>query len=154
MKHPQPPQFPQHPQHPRPAANKNSSRVDPWNQDFPGRLYKQAPRGKGKEPTKRSHRNYFSGSSPSFSSKRPRRDYFSVPSSRVCKGPDAELVPQPQTPQGCTQAGPQGRAITPTERLPLRALPPAVPSARSPARLSHRSETWASSSSFNLLHPA
>ena len=111
MKHPQPPQLPQHPQHPRPAANKNSSRVNPWNQPDPGRLYKQAPRSRGKETTKRSRRDYFSGSSPSFNSKRPRRDYFSRSSSRVCKGPDAELAPQPQTPQGCTQAGPQGRAV-------------------------------------------
>ena len=111
VKHPQPPQLPQHPQHPRPAANKNSSWVNPWNQPDPGRLYKQAPRSRGKKSTKRSRRDYFSGSSRSFNSKRPRRDYFSGSSSRVCKGPNAELVPQPQTPQGCTQAGPQGRAI-------------------------------------------
>ena len=44
VKHPQPPQLPQHP---RPAANKNLSRVDPWNQADPGRLYKQAPRSRG-----------------------------------------------------------------------------------------------------------
>ena len=110
VKHPQPPQ---HPQHPCPAANENSSRVDPWNQADPGRLYKQAQWSRGKESTKRFRRDN-SGSSPSFSSKRPRRDYFSGPSphSRACKGPDAELVPQPQTPRGCTQAGPQGRAIS------------------------------------------
>ena len=114
VKHPQPAQLPQHPQHPRQATNKNSSRVDPWNQADPGRLYKQAQRCRGKESTKRSHRDDFSGSSPSSSSKRPRLDYFSGPSShtRVAKGPDAELVPQPQTPRGCTQAGPQGRAIS------------------------------------------
>ena len=108
VKHPQPPQLPQHP---RPAANKNLSRVNPWNQLDPGRLYKQAPRSRGNESTKRSRRDYFSESSPSYNSKRPRRDYFSGSSSKVCKGPDAELVPQPQAPQGCTQAGPQGRAI-------------------------------------------
>ena len=114
VKHPQPPQLPQHPQHPRSAANKNSSRVDPWNQADPGRLYKQAQRSRGKESTKRSCRDNFSGSSPSFSSKRPHRDYFFGPSpqSRSCKGPDAELVPQPQTPRGCTQTRPQGRAIS------------------------------------------
>ena len=114
QKHPQPPQNPQHPQHPFSAANENSSQVDPWNQADPGRLYKQAQRSRGKESTKRSRRDYFSGSSPSFSSKRPCRDYFSGPSphSRACKGPDAKLVPQPQNHQGCTQAGPQGRAIS------------------------------------------
>ena len=72
VKHPQRPQLPQHPQHPHPAANKNSSRVDPWNQADPGRLYKQAHRSRGKESTKRSRLDNFSGSSPSFSSKRPR----------------------------------------------------------------------------------
>ena len=114
QKHPKPPEHSQHPQHPRPAANENSSRVDPWNQADPGRLCKQAQRSRGKESTKRSRRDNFSGSSPSFSSKWPRRDYFSGPSphSRACKSPDAELVPQPQTQQGCTQAGPQGRAIS------------------------------------------
>ena len=111
QKHPQPPQ---HPQHPLSAANENLSRVNLWNQADPGQLYKQAQRNRGKKSAKRSCRDYFSGSSPSFSSKRPRRDYFSGPSphSRACKGPDAELVPQPQTHQGCTQAGPQGRAIS------------------------------------------
>ena len=54
-KHPQPPQ------HPRPAANENSSQVDPWNQPDPGWLYKQAQRSRGKESTKRSHRDYYSG---------------------------------------------------------------------------------------------
>ena len=114
QKHPQPLQPPQHPQHPFSAANENSSRVDPWNQADPGWLYKQAQISRGKESIKRSRRDYFSGSSPSFSSKQPRRDYFSGPSphSRACKGPDAELVPQPQTQQGCTQVGPQGRAIS------------------------------------------
>ena len=111
QKHPQPPQ---HPQHPLSAANENSSRVNLWNQADPGGLYKQAQRSRGKESTKRSRRDYFSGSFPSFSSKRPRRDYFSGPSphSRACNGPDTELVPQPQTHQGCAQVGPQGRAIS------------------------------------------
>ena len=114
VKHHQPSQLPQHPQHPRPAANKNLSRVDPWNQADPGQLYKPALRSRGKESTKRSRRDKFSGSSLSFSSKWPRRDYFSGPSShsRACKGPDVEIVPQPLTPRGCTQAGPQGRAIS------------------------------------------
>ena len=111
QKHPQPPQLPQHPLS---AANENSSRVNLWNQADPGRLYKQARGSRVKESTKRSRRDYFSGSSPSFSSKQPRQDYFSGPSphSRACKGPDTELVPQPQTHQGCTQAEPQGRAIS------------------------------------------
>ena len=111
QKHPQPPQ---HPQHPLSAANENSSRVNLWNQVDPGWLYKQAQGSRVKESTKRSRRDYFSGSSPSFSSKWPRRDYFSGPSphSRACKGPDTELVPQPQTHRGCTQAGPQGGAIS------------------------------------------
>ena len=105
VKHPQPPQLPQHP---RPAGNKNSSWVDPWNQAGPGWLYKQAQRSRGKESTKRSRRDNFSGSSPSFSSKQPRQDYFSGPSpqSRARKDPDTELVPQPQSPRGFTQAGP------------------------------------------------
>ena len=70
------------------------------------------------ESTKQSHRDYFSGSSLSFSSKRARRDYFSMPSphSRACKGPDTELLPQPQTHRGCTQAGPQVGAISLPQR--------------------------------------
>ena len=92
--HPQPPQ---HPQHPLSAANENSSRVSLWNQADPGRLYKQAQGSRVKESTKRSRRDYFSGPSPH---------------SRACKGPDTELVPQPQTHQGFTQTGPQGRAIS------------------------------------------
>ena len=59
QKHPQPPKHPQHPQHPRPAANKNSSRVNPQDQADPGRLYKQAPPSRVKESTKRSRRDYF-----------------------------------------------------------------------------------------------
>ena len=74
VKHPQPPQ---HPQHPRPAANENSSRVNLPDQADHGRLYKQAPPSRVKESTERSPRDYFSGSSPSFSSRRPHRDYFS-----------------------------------------------------------------------------
>ena len=113
-----PQKHPQHPQHPLSAANENSSRVNLWNQADPGQLYKQAQGSRVKESTKQSRRDYFSGSSPSFSSKRPLRDYFSGPSphSRACKGPDAELVPQPQTHQGCTQAGPQGKAISLQQR--------------------------------------
>ena len=66
-----------------------------------------------KESTKRPRQDYFSGSSLSFSSKRPHRDYFSEtsPHSRACKGPKTELLLQPQTHRGCTQAGPQGGAI-------------------------------------------
>ena len=74
VKHPQPPQ---HPQHPRPAANENSSRVNLPDQADHGRLYKQAPPDRVKESTERSRRDYFSRSSPSFSSKRLYRDYFS-----------------------------------------------------------------------------
>ena len=66
------------------------------------------------ESTKRSRRDYFSGSPLSFSFKRPRQDYFSGPSphSRACKGPDTELLLQPQAHRGRTQAGPQGGAIS------------------------------------------
>ena len=105
---------PQHPQHPLPAAaNENSSRVNLWDQADSGRLYKQAQRSRVKQSTKRSRRDYF-GSSPSFSSKRPRRDYFSgrSPHSRACKGPDTELLLQPQAHRGRTRAGPQGGAIS------------------------------------------
>ena len=98
QKHPQPPQHPKHPQHPlSAAANENSSRVNLWNQVDPGWLYKQAQGSRVKESTKRSRRDYSSGPSPH---------------SRACKGPDMELVPQPQTHRGCTQAGPQGGAIS------------------------------------------
>ena len=115
QKHPQPPKHPKHPQHPLPAAaNENSSGVNLWNQADPGRLYKQAQGSRVKEFTKRSRRDYFSGSSLSFSSKRPRRDYFSglPPHSRACRGPDTELLLQPQTHRSCTQAGPQGGVIS------------------------------------------
>ena len=115
QKHPQPPKYRQHPQHPLPAAaNENSSRVNLWDQAGPGRLYRQVQRSRVKESTKRCRRDYFCGSSPSFSSKRPHQDYFSGPSShsRVCKDPDTELSLQPQAHRGHTQAGPQGRAIS------------------------------------------
>ena len=104
QKHPQPPLSA--------AANENSSRVNLWNLVDPGGLYKQAQGSRVKESTNR--RDYFSGSSPSFSSKHPCWDYISGPSphSSACKGPDTELVPQPQTHRGCTQAGPQGEAIS------------------------------------------
>ena len=71
------PQLPQHPQHPSPAANENSSRVNLPDQADHSRLYKRATPSRVKESTERSHRDYFSGSSPSFSSKRRHRDYFS-----------------------------------------------------------------------------
>ena len=106
---------PKHPQHPlSAAANENSSRANLWDQADPGRLYKQAQPSRVKESTKRSRRDYFSGSSPSFSSKWPRRDYFSGPSShsRACKGPDTELSLQPQAHRGRIQAGPRGRTIS------------------------------------------
>ena len=74
VKHPQPPQ---HPQHLRPPANENSSRVNLPDQADHGRLYKQAPPSRVKESTERSRRDYFSGSSPSFSSQQLHRDYFS-----------------------------------------------------------------------------
>ena len=95
VKHPRPPQ---HPQQPRPAANENSSRVNLPDQDDHGRLYKQAPPSRVKDSTERSRRDYFSGSSPSFSSKQPHRDYFSGSSShsRACKGPGTELSRQPR----------------------------------------------------------
>ena len=104
-----------HPQHPLPVtANENSSGVNLWNQVDPGRLYKQAQGSRVRQSSKRSRRDYFSGSSLSFSSKRPRRDYFSEtsPHSRACKGPVTELLLQPQTRRDCTQAGPQGGAIS------------------------------------------
>ena len=67
-----------------------------------------------KQSSKQPRRDYFSGSSLSLSSKRPRRDYCSEtsPHSRACKGPVTELLLQPQTRRGCTQAGPQGGAIS------------------------------------------
>ena len=74
VKHPQPPR---HPQHSRPAANENSSWVNIPDQADHGWLYKQAPPSRVKESTEQSRRDYFSRSSPSFSSKRPLRDYFS-----------------------------------------------------------------------------
>ena len=58
----------------RPAANENSSRVNLPDQADHGRLYKWAPPSRVKESTERSRRDYFSGSSPSFSSKRPHWD--------------------------------------------------------------------------------
>ena len=61
---------PQHPQHPRPAANENSSRDNLTDQADHGRLYKQVPPSISKESTERSHREYFSGSTLSSSSKR------------------------------------------------------------------------------------
>ena len=63
-----------HPQHPRPAPNENLSWVDPWNQADPGRLYKQAQRSRGKESIKRSRRDNFYGSSPSFSCKQQDKE--------------------------------------------------------------------------------
>ena len=65
------PQLPQYPQHPHPAVNENSSPVNLPDQADHIRLYKWAPSSRGKESTDRSRRDYFSGSSPSFSSKRP-----------------------------------------------------------------------------------
>ena len=133
QKHPQPPQHPKHPQHPlSAAANENSSRVNLWNQVNPGRLYKQAQGSRVKESTKRSRRGYFSGSPPSFSSKQPRRDYFSGPSphSRACRGPDTELLLQPQTHRGRTEAEPQGGAIS----LPQSGCHPVSHHPQSPPR--------------------
>ena len=111
VKHPQPLQ---HPQYPRPAANKNLSRVNLLYQADHGRLYKQVPLSRFKESTKRSRRDYFSGSSPSFISKWPRRDYFSGSSShsRACNGPDTELSRQPRAHQGRVQIDTQEGAIS------------------------------------------
>ena len=68
MKHPQ---LPQHPQHPRPAANENASRV--YLLDFisgPHQAEARNPQTDLVETTSPDHL-------PSFSSKRPHRDYFS-----------------------------------------------------------------------------
>ena len=149
VKHPQPSQLPQHLQHPRPATNKNSSRVNPWNQPYPGRLYKQAPRSRGKESTKRSRRDNFSGSSPSFSSKRPRRDYFSgLPywvqtKKRTLTDPQEEAISlsqsdcyqvlhHPQTPpladlpDSVIEVGLEPPEAASTSRIPREERPPVV----------------------------
>ena len=111
-----------HPKHPLPVAgtaNENSPGADLWNLDDPGWLYKQAQRSRVKQFSKRPRRDYFSGSPLPLHSKRPRRDYFSetLLHPKACKGPDSELLLQPQTRRGSTsvsssQAGPQGGAIS------------------------------------------
>ena len=149
VKHPQPPQLPQHPQHPRPVANKNSSLVNPSNQPDPGRLYKQALRSIGKESTKRSRRDNFSGSSPYFSSKWPCRDYFSgspyraTNKKRFMTDPQGEAISlsqsgchtvsyHPQTPpraalpDSIIEVGLEPPEAASTSRIPREDRPPVV----------------------------
>ena len=83
VKHPQLPQPPQHPQPPRSAANENSSRPNLLNRADLARLYKRAHSSLSKESTTWSHRDNFSGSNLSLSSKQSHRDYFSGSPSRA-----------------------------------------------------------------------
>ena len=77
VKYPQPPQLPQPHQPPRPTANENSSRAHLPDQPDPSWLYKRAHSSISKKSTTRSRRDNFSWSNVSFSSKRSHRDYFS-----------------------------------------------------------------------------
>ena len=78
VKHPQPHQLPQHPQPPRSAANHNSARPDLLDQAELGWLYKKACPSIRKDTTTRSRRDNFSGFNLSFNcSRRSHRDYFS-----------------------------------------------------------------------------
>ena len=139
VKHPQPPQ---HPQHPSPAANENSSRVNIPDQADHSRLYKQAPPSRGKESTEQSCRDYFSGSSPSFSSKRPHRVYFSGSPYRAINKNTSVTDPSREA-ISLSQSGRHTETYHPRN-----------PSTRCPAGLGHRSGTRASRSCPNLPHHA
>ena len=77
VKHPQLPQPPQHPQSPHSAANQNLSWPNLLERAELGRLYKPAHSNLSKDSTTRSRRDCFYGSNLSFRSKRSHRDYFS-----------------------------------------------------------------------------
>ena len=79
VKHLQPLARPQHPQPPVLVANHNSERPGLLDQAELGRLYKPAGPSISKDTTTRSRRDNFSGSTLSFAtySRRSHRDYFS-----------------------------------------------------------------------------
>ena len=121
VKHPQPPQ---HPQHPRPAAKDNSSQVNLPDQAVHGRLYERAPPSRVKESTEQSRRDYFSGSSLSFSSKWPHRDYFSGSPYRATNK-NKFMTDPPREAISLSQSGCRTE-IDPSQTPPRAALPDSV----------------------------